>query len=105
MRCGLLLLLFCMLSACGMRTASHNAITNATNSVDVLVESISTECKTPAIEKQIKNIKQQIESIKPICENDIAVERADKIKWKTAFFALLFVVLVFVSRKAITRVP
>lgn len=104
MKCCGVCLLCCILCSCTNGSATHDAIVNAKNSVDILNESINTECKTPAIEKQINNIKKQIDSIKPICENDIAVIRADKVKWKTAFFALLFVVLVFVSQKISSKV-
>ena len=96
--CGLFFLC-CMLCSCTIGSATHDAITNATKSVDALSVSITPECMTVGIEKQINNIKKQIESIKPICENDLAVERADKNKWKVAFFALLGIVVFYLFGK------
>lgn len=104
MKCCGACLLCCILCSCTNGSATHNVVANIVDSVDVLEKTIAIDCKTPAIDAQIKNIKQQIESIKTVCENDIAVVRADKIKWKVSFFALLFVVLVFVSQKISSKV-
>lgn len=95
MKCFGVLFLCVMLCSCVNGSVTHDAIVNANKSIDALSASITPECKTAGVEKQIENIKKQVESIKPICQAEIDVVRADKIKWKTAFLSLLFVVVMF----------
>lgn len=101
MRCfGLLLLLF-MLSSCGTHTVSHNIADNTINQITALEQSINEKCATDSIKTQINVIKSQIKAINGACDTEKAEITAEKNKYKIAFWSLVVIIGLFVSRKII----
>ena len=80
-------------------TVSENLTINAINSATVLEQSLPKECATSAIKTQIDNLKSQITQISQACDLEKNEIQHEKIKWKTAFFGLLLVIAVFITRK------
>ena len=95
---GLLLALF-MLSSCGTQSATHNAVENAKNSVTELENILPAECKPNYIKTQINTIRTQIDAIEERCVAENEKLTAEKVRWKTAFFSLLAVMVVWVISK------
>lgn len=101
MRCfGLLLLLF-VLSSCGTHTVSHNIADNTINQITALEQSINEKCATDSIKTQINVIKSQIKAINGACDTEKAEITAEKNKYKIAFWSLVVIIGLFVSRKII----
>lgn len=90
------------LSSCGMRTESHETISNgAIDQVTAIEQGLPKECATESIKTQIKAVKTQITAISQACELEKTEVKAEKIKWMTAFFGLLLAIVVFVIRKVV----
>lgn len=101
MRCfGLFLLLF-VLSSCGTHTVSHNIADNTINQITALEQSINEKCATDSIKTQINVIKSQIKAINGACDTEKAEITAEKNKYKIAFWSLVVIIGLFVSRKII----
>lgn len=101
MRCfGLLLVLF-VLSSCGTHTVSHNIADNTINQITALEQSINEKCATDSIKTQINVIKSQIKAINGACDTEKAEITAEKNKYKIAFWSLVVIIGLFISRKII----
>ena len=98
--CGLCLSLF-LLSSCGTHTMSHNIADNTINQITVLEQSINEKCATDSIKTQINVIKSQIKAINGACDTEKAEITAEKNKYKIAFWSLVVIIGLFVSRKII----
>jgi hypothetical protein len=93
-----ILLLLC---GCAKTTATENIANSAINTTTAIEKSLTADCATESIKTQIQAVKTQINAIVQTCETEKAEIRADKVKWQTAFWALLVVVSVFVMRKVL----
>lgn len=98
--CGLFLSLF-ILSSCTTHTVSHNIADNTINQITALEQSINEKCATDAIKTQINVIKSQIKAINGACDTEKAEITAEKNKYKIAFWSLVVIIGLFVSRKII----
>lgn len=92
-------LALCTLCSCGAPSASNTMAESAINTATAIEQSLPKQCATEGIKTQITAIKTQITAITQACETEKAEIRADKIKWKTAFFGLVIAIAVFVIRK------
>ena len=101
MKCFRLLLLSLILCSCGMRTENHEAIDAVNNSVVALEQSLPKECKTQAIQTQIDGLHKQLAVAESVCNDAIRHEKSNTIKWKTAFYGLLLVMVVYLARKVL----
>ena len=101
MKCfGLFFLLF-ILSSCAKHTVSHNIADNTINQITALEQSINEKCATDSIKTQINVIKSQIKAINGACDTEKAEITAEKNKYKIAFWSLVVIIGLFVSRKII----
>lgn len=98
--CGLCLSLF-VLSSCETHTVSHNIADNTINQITALEQSINEKCATDSIKTQINVIKSQIKAINGACDTEKAEITAEKNKYKIAFWSLVVIIGLFVSRKII----
>lgn len=97
-------MLFCLsftLCSCGTVSGTHEAIDAVNTSVVALQESLPKQCKTVAINKQIEAIQKELVVAENKCNDEVSKVKADKVKWMTAFWGLLFVICMFLLRKVI----
>lgn len=97
----LLLLLSLVLCSCTTHTVSHNIADNTINQITALEQSINEKCATDSIKTQINVIKSQIKAINGACDTEKAEITAEKNKYKIAFWSLVVIIGLFVSRKII----
>lgn len=97
----LLLLLSLILCSCTTHTVSHNIADNTINQITALEQSINEKCATDSIKTQINMIKSQIKAINGACDTEKAEITAEKNKYKIAFWSLVVIIGLFVSRKII----
>ena len=71
------------------------------NQITVLEQSINEKCATDSIKTQINVIKSQIKAINGACDTEKAEITAEKNKYKIAFWSLVVIIGLFVSRKII----
>lgn len=97
---ALIICLILLLFGCAKTTpASENAANSAQESLNALEQTIKPECKTKAVESQINAVKSSINAIVTSCESEKAEIVADKIKWKSAFFTTIIIVLIYLVKK------
>ncbi|MBQ3785012.1 MAG: hypothetical protein II843_01295 [Alphaproteobacteria bacterium] len=97
---GLLLFLL-ILPSCTKHTVSHNIAQNTLNQITALEQSMDEKCATDSIKTQINVIKSQIKAINGACDTEKAEITAEKNKYKIAFWSLVVIIGLFVSRKII----
>lgn len=97
----LLLLLSLVLCSCTTHTVSHNIADNTINQITALEQSINEKCATDSIKTQINVIKSQIKAINGACDTEKAEITAEKNKYKIAFWSLVVIIGLFISRKII----
>lgn len=94
-----LLLLSCMLCSCTCSTATHDIVDSVNTQLAALEESLPKECKTKAIQLQIDGIQKQTAGFEKSCDLLVNKMRSEKIKWQAAFYGLLLIVGLWLSRK------
>lgn len=99
MKCFFTLLLCFILCSCAGGSATHEAIDAVNASLDALEQSLPKECKTKAIDSQFVAIRKETAAIKKDYDAEISKANSERVKWKTAFFALAVVIAAFVGRK------
>lgn len=90
-----------LLAGCAKQPVSETIADNAINGITTIEHNLSAGCATDNIKTQIRAVKTQINAIVQACETEKAEIRADKVKWQTAFWALLAIVSAFVIRKVL----
>lgn len=92
------LLLFC---SCSSISVTDSALNNVENSLVSLEKSLPVECKSEDIIGRFKAISDEISTVRAGIETQLDVERADKVKWRVAFWALLVSICAFIVGKFI----
>lgn len=90
--------LFILLAGCAKNTPTQNATQTLNNQIVALENSLTTDCKTDAVNTQITAIKAQISTIQSVCETEKAQITSEKIKWQWATFALLVIIAAYVGK-------
>lgn len=88
-----------LLSGCA-KTASESAADAALVQVGAVEQAIKKECPQAKIGKDMDALRATITSQLKTCEAEQARIQADKVKWQTAFFAMLVVMGVYFGSKA-----
>lgn len=102
MRFAILLISIFLISACSRTTPVSDEIANgAIDATNGLEQQLPPECKTSAITTQLAVIKTQIRTITNACqtEKDVITEQKRKYQW--AFFGLLTIVGMFITKKVL----
>ena len=94
------ILIALLLSGCA-KTASESAADAALIQVDAVEQSIKKQCPQAKIDKDMNALRADIKSQLRTCEAEQARIHADKVKWETAFFAMLAIVAVWFAGKFI----
>lgn len=81
------------------KTASESATDAALIQVDAVEHSIKKQCPQAKIDKDMDALRADIKSQLRTCEAEQARIQADKVKWQTAFFAMLVVIGVYFGSK------
>lgn len=96
--CAIFLLI--MLSGCVKHTDPVDTIANTAHQQIVAIrESLTPECKTTAIDEQLKAHDSTVDSIKAMCDTQKSALNAEKLRWQWAFFALVTAIGLYVARK------
>ena len=67
--------------------------------IGAIQESLPPECKTAAIDKQLKAVDGTVDSIKAMCDTQKAALNSEKLRWQWAFFALVAGIGLYFVRK------
>lgn len=101
MKCfGLFSLLF-ILCSCGQSTQIHEDIVDINNTVVSLEKQLPAECKTPEINAKMEKIKAKTQQVEVVCNAQLEVANNEKVRWKTMFYALAIVMLVYFARRLV----
>lgn len=101
MKCFGLFLLPFILCSCGQHTQIHEDIKDINANIASLEKTLPENCKTAQIEKQIANIKARTQQVEIRYEAQVEVLTNEKIKWKTLFFCLSFVIMIYIAGRFI----
>ena len=89
-----------MLSGCVKHTDPVDTIANTAHQQIVAIrESLPPECKTAAINEQLKAHDGTVESMKAMCDTQKSALNSEKLRWKWSFFALLAAIGLYIARK------
>ena len=96
--CAIFLLI--ILSGCVKNTDPVDTIANTAHQQIVAIrESLPPECKTSAIDEQLKAHDGTVESMKAMCDTQKTALNAEKLRWKWSFFTLLAAIGLYIARK------
>lgn len=92
------------LSLCGcakQEPVSHTIAENAISATTALEQTLTEECKTPAINTQLTVIKTQIRAVTHACETEKEQIQQEKLKWKIGFFAMITLIALYIAKKVL----
>ena len=97
--CAFFLFILC-LTGCAKKADPVDIITNtAHQQINAIRESLPPECKTAAIDEQLKAVDGTVDSAKATCETQKTALNSEKLRWQWAFFALVAAVGLYIARK------
>ncbi len=87
-----------LLFGCSSTPATETAISEAVNSLNLIKETLPTECKTEEVEKRFDDVSKTIEKVTVSCKADVkAVKNTNSALWGVIF--MLLGALVITSKK------
>lgn len=88
------------LTGCAKNADPVDTITDTAHQQIVAIrESLPPECKTAAIDEQLKAHDGTVDSIKAMCDTQKAALNSEKLRWQWAFFALVAGIGLYFARK------
>lgn len=95
-----ILLVVLLLCGCAKKADPVDTITDTAHQQIVAIrESLPPECKTAAIDEQLKAHDGTVDSIKAMCDTQKAALNSEKLRWQWAFFALVGGIGLYFARK------
>lgn len=93
-----------LLCGCARKTATDSIMESVGWQIDALEKTLPAECKTAAIEAQIAAIRATNKSAVATCRADVKAISAARDKWRMAFFAIVAVLGLLITRKVLKYV-
>lgn len=94
-------LIGCLLCACSSKTPTQTATDAAIQAIDALEQSITPECKTASVDKQITALRTQVENTVTYCEQEKRVLELEKDRLLLVLFIMTAVVGTYITRRII----
>lgn len=92
-------LIGCLLCACSAKTPTQTATDAAIQAIDALEQSITPECKTASVDKQITALRTQVENTAIYCEQEKQVLELEKDRLLMVLFMMVTVIGVYIIKK------
>lgn len=94
-------LIGCLLCACSAKTPTQTATDAAIQAIDALEQSITPECKTASVDKQITALRTQVENTVTYCEQEKRELQLEKDRLEIILFFLVVAMGFYITRKII----
>ena len=96
----LILLLICCLFGCAKQQDPVDTAANvAHQQIQVIRDSLPTECQTKAIQTELDAADRSVDSVVETCETQKKVLSEEKLRWKWAFLATVVMIAAYIARK------